>query len=369
VKEVDVMKNPFSIGKEFRKESFIDREEETKEALKIIESSNNLVLYAPRRFGKTWFAKNMELSLKEMNVKSIWIDFFSTVTVKQFISRFNEEISSIFEMNIVEYLKKFLSEHVGNFSLNIGGATLELRTNSDEEVWEILYKTLSSFDSKLNDKLVIFMDEAQEMTRLGRKFEKILRTAIQHQRNTSYVFLGSRKSLLEKLFFEREHPLFNSALKFDLSKNLPESETVEFLKDAFKSSGKKITDEAIHSIVEYSKLHPFYLQIISFEVWNSGNSIDETDVERCVANLVERNGYFYRTLIENLNSKYTLTILKMISNEEFSYSARELIKWEIKSPASISKVVENLKEREIILEIDGKYTIADPIFERFIQTI
>lgn len=363
------MENPFSIGKEFKKEAFIDRENETREALEIINSSNNLVLYAPRRFGKTWFAKNVELSLRKRNVKSIWIDFFSTVTVKQFISRFNEEISSVFSMSITDYLKKFLSEHVGNFSLNLAGATLELKTSSNEEVWEILYKTLSNFDLNLDEKLVVFMDEAQEMLRLGSEFEKILRTAIQHQKNTSYVFLGSRKSLLEKLFFEREHPLFNSALKFDLSKNLPEKETVEFLKSVFEKGGKKISDTAIQLIVKYSRLHPFYLQLIGFEVWNTGNSINEVNVMECVSHLVERNGYFYRTLIENLNSKYTLTILKMISNGEFSYSAEELMKWEIKSPASISKVIENLKEREIILEIDGKYSIADPFFEEFIQRV
>ncbi len=361
--------NPFYVGREFKKDAFIDREEETKEVLKIIKSSNNVVLYAPRRFGKTWFAKNLEEVLKAEKINSMWIDMFSTVTIKQFIARFNQEASSTLKMNLLDYIKKYLSDHISSFSINIAGTNLEFKPSSEEEIWEVLFKTFTVIQSKSNKKIVIFIDEVQEMIKMGEKFEGILRTAIQHQSDVNYVFLGSRKSIVEEIFFQKTHPLFKSAIKYDLSKYLPEVETRNFIIKSFEKTNKKISPSAVDSIVTFSKLHPFYVQLISSQVWDYKDKIESKDVEWCVSNLISQNEYFFQNLIENINSKYALPILKMISSGEFSYSADNLIKWEIRSPASIAKVIKNLEEKEIIIKVNGKYFIEDPLFEEFIKKI
>ncbi len=359
--------NPFYIGREFRKEAFIDREKETEEVMRMVESSNNVVLYAPRRFGKTWFARNLSELLKERDIDSVWIDIFSTVTVKQFISRLNGEMAKIVKMTPLEYVRKFFADHLSSFSISAAGVGIEFRPSSEEEIWEILFKSLTALESRGSGNLVVFLDEAQEMAKMGEKFEGILRTAIQHQRKTVYTFLGSRNSIIEEIFFQKAHPLFKSAIKYDLSKYLPHDETEEFITTAFVRSGKKISRSAVEAIIRFSKLHPLYVQLISSEVWNRKGEIEESDVEECVSELVERNDYFFRNQIENINSKYALAVLKMIASDEFSYSAETQLKWEIKSPASISKLAGVLEEKEIVLKVNGKYAIEDPIFEEFIK--
>ncbi len=359
--------NPFYIGREFKKEAFIDREKETEEVMKMIESSNNIVLYAPRRFGKTWFARNLSELMKDRGIDSVWIDMFSTVTVKQFISRLNEERAKILKLTPLEYVRKFFADHLSSFSVSAAGIGLEFKPSSEAEIWEILFKSLMVLETSESNGLIVFLDEAQEMAKMGKQFEGILRTVIQHQRKTVYIFLGSRNSIIEEIFFKKEHPLFKSAIKYDLSKYLPHDKTEEFIKTSFVNSGKAISNSAVETIIRFSKLHPLYVQLISSEVWNFKDKIDESDVRECISKLLERNDYFFRNQIENINSKYALAVLKMIASDEFSYSAETQIKWEIKSPASISKLVDNLEEKEIILKVNGKYVIEDPIFEEFIK--
>ncbi|MCE5223160.1 ATPase, partial [bacterium] len=57
------MQNPFIVGRQFRPESFIDREKETAFIVDEISQKGNLVVFGSRRLGKTWL---IEKSLHEL---------------------------------------------------------------------------------------------------------------------------------------------------------------------------------------------------------------------------------------------------------------------------------------------------------------
>ena len=52
-------KNPFIYGEEVSGEYFCDREEEIKELLRDIENSQNVIIFSPRRYGKTSLIKEV----------------------------------------------------------------------------------------------------------------------------------------------------------------------------------------------------------------------------------------------------------------------------------------------------------------------
>lgn len=358
------------MGRKFRREAFINREEETGQVLSLIDSGSGLVLYAPRRFGKTWFAKNLQAILTQEKTPSLWLDLFSIVTVKGLVKRINEEIANAFELEITTYVKKFLASFATSFSFNIGGAGLEFHPKNQEEMWEVLYETLLNVERNAMKKVVIFIDEVQELAKLDSKSENIIRTAMQHQEKTRYVFLGSRRSVINDLFFERGHPLFNSSRRFNLSKLLPTNQTEKYIKSAFIKSGKDISPQALVRVIESSKLHPFYVQLICSELWNRcKEDISPQLVNETVHALVAENSYFYQTILDNLNSQYARTVLKMLLAGELNYSAENLLKWEISSPASLSKTIKKLEDREVIVKLENEYMIFDPLFETFLKNL
>ncbi|MGB9613743.1 MAG: hypothetical protein ACPL4K_06205 [Candidatus Margulisiibacteriota bacterium] len=53
------MKNPFYFGKEVTGEAFTNRKSEVKELLSDIEQGLNIIIYSPRRYGKTSLIKEV----------------------------------------------------------------------------------------------------------------------------------------------------------------------------------------------------------------------------------------------------------------------------------------------------------------------
>ncbi len=60
--------NPFTYGTVVKGENFYNREEECKHIVETLAGGNNLVFYAPRRFGKTSFAELCYLTTRRKRI-------------------------------------------------------------------------------------------------------------------------------------------------------------------------------------------------------------------------------------------------------------------------------------------------------------
>ena len=362
------MRNPFYIGKKFSEEAYVEREE-TPRVLELIRSGANVVLYAPRRCGKTWFGIALKEKLGKTGVTCIWLDLFSIATVREFVESLNEEIIKSFKLGIKGYFARFLDKYVGSFSVGVGSVSLNFSPRNEDEVYQVLKKSLESIEELSEGNAVVFIDEIQEVARFDDKFLNVFRSVIQAQ-NVTYVFLGSRRSVISRLFFETQNPMFKMARKFELSTGLPARQTREFIREKFMKTGKKITDEGLSEILKRSALHPYYVQLISSEVWLRTKKVaDISTVEEAVESLKQENSFLFQSMIENVRSKYTLTVLRMLMSDELSYNARNLAKWEIKSPASLAKTLKKLEEEEIIVRSGKSYRILDPLFEEYLMRL
>lgn len=367
-KEGGSTRNPFYIGKQFSEDSYVEREEEPR-ALELIRSGANIVLYAPRRCGKTWFGMALKKKLERDGIICIWLDLFSLATVKEFVESLNEEIVKSFKLGIKGYFTRFLSEHVGSFSVGISGVSLNFSPKSEEEIYQVLRRSLENIERISRGNAVVFIDEIQEVTRFDSRFLKVFRSVVQTQ-TVTYVFLGSRRSVISRLFFETANPMFRMIRKLELSTVLPEERTRRFIERKFLGTGKRITEEGLSEILKRSALHPYYVQLISSEVWLRTREIaDRSTVEEAVESLIQENSFLFESMIEKVRSKYTLTVLRMILSGELSYDAKNLAKWEIKSPASLAKTLKKLEEEEIVVKSEEGYRILDPLFEGYLREL
>jgi len=359
------MRNPFYIGKKFSEEGYVEREE-TPRVLELIRSGANVVLYAPRRCGKTWFGMALKEKLGKTCITCIWLDLFSVATVREFVESLNEEIIKSFKLGIKGYFSRFLDKYVGSFSVGVGGVSLSFSPRNEDEIYQVLKRSLESIEELSEGNAVVFIDEIQEVTRFDDRFLNVFRSVIQAQ-NVTYVFLGSRRSVISRLFFETQNPMFKMVRKFELSIALPARQTREFIKEKFMKTGKKITDEGLSEILKRSALHPYYVQLISSEVWLRTKKVaDISTVEEAVESLIHENSFLFQSMIESTHSKYTLTVLRMLMSDELSYNARNLAKWEVKSPASLAKTLKKLEDEEVIVKSEKGYRILDPLFEEYL---
>lgn len=82
--------NPFKYGTVVSDPYFVNREREIREISNSLENGINIILYAPRRYGKTSLIKKI---LKEQGeAKSVYIDFFQVTSLQKFIDLYTNAI-------------------------------------------------------------------------------------------------------------------------------------------------------------------------------------------------------------------------------------------------------------------------------------
>jgi len=80
--------NPFYFGNEVHKDDFCNRVDELSELKRDIDSGLNILLYAPRRFGKTSLLKKLQYDLKDdKEVVVIYFDIFTVSSIDEFIQK------------------------------------------------------------------------------------------------------------------------------------------------------------------------------------------------------------------------------------------------------------------------------------------
>src|SRR6056297_2504524 len=87
---MSIRKSPFYYGGVVKDEYFCNRSKETKELVTDIDSGLNVLLYAPRRFGKTSLVLN---ALSKTKYAYIFLDLMSIVDTEEFINEYFNAIS------------------------------------------------------------------------------------------------------------------------------------------------------------------------------------------------------------------------------------------------------------------------------------
>lgn len=110
--------NPFKYGRVVSDPYFVGRKDEINEIELNLKSGNNLILYAPRRYGKTSLIKKVLAELEQNNdIITIYVDFFQVISQKKFIDLYSRKIlennKSSFEKTL-SIFKKFVS---GNYKI------------------------------------------------------------------------------------------------------------------------------------------------------------------------------------------------------------------------------------------------------------
>jgi AAA+ ATPase superfamily predicted ATPase len=85
--------NPFAFGKIVKGKQFFNRKVEKIELIKDINDHQNIILYAPRRYGKTSLILNVFDDIKRKNKRfaGFYIDFYKINTVGDFLTAMSDE--------------------------------------------------------------------------------------------------------------------------------------------------------------------------------------------------------------------------------------------------------------------------------------
>jgi len=346
--------NPFLITGYRSPEYFCDRLEETNKIINAIQNSRNLTLISERRLGKTTLLSHVQNQLNKDNC-FIYIDLYPTLKLKDFVQVFSNKILQQLEPFSDKVMRKvtgFFSSLKPRFSFDpvTGAPNLELSISNTQEI-ENSVSLLFEYIRQSQKNVTVAFDEFQQIQSYPEKnVEAILRSEIQKDTNTCFIYCGSQTHLLISMFNEYSRPFYNSSEIMHLGK-IDKEKYASFIKSHFNKKGKNISISTAKYIYDINHGITYNVQYLCNKLFSAEiTKIENNDADEMLTEVLKENEivYFnYRELLTELQFR----ILKAIAQEtivEKPYSNTFLSKYNL-GPASSAKTgIEALIKRGML---------------------
>ena len=375
------MENPFNYLQFATGDRFYDRDEIRRDLKsRLLSGQTNVVLYGPRRYGKSSLVAELTADLEKAGIPCVTMDVVKVPTIELFVSTYLNKIYRRLAPVKFEFRKigDFLKSLRPKLTLDPNGQTgLSFETLDGSLGSEALTEALDLPQRLLTGRkrAVVVFDEFQEVEDLlpNDRFERVMRSAIQSHRNVSYIFLGSRYHLLRRMFTDHNRPFYKSALTVFLDKP-PLEESIRFVVSRFRSGGVKIGEKEAAQLVAKAENIPYFIQQMGFEVFRrnrdaSRKQVTESDIAAAYAGLVGLNRDQYEQLMLNFSTaqKKLLVALANENTREFddAYRRRHLL-----GPSStVNSAKRKLIEDGHIEQFPDGCRIADPFLGEYLRSV
>lgn len=364
--------NPFKFGNPVEGDYYLPRPELFATICKFLENRIHIVLMGPRRFGKTSFSLNLLNEFEKEGWSCLYIDIFNITSHRDFLQQLVRAIRSKKSFNTTlklwwERIKRLtpkvsleMDPIMGNpsFSFTLG----QLADEDTKTAIQDLLENLSS----LGNKVIVVLDEFQKISEIDDDgwLEATLRSHFQILKNVSFLFTGSRKSLISEMLNNPSRPLYRSCQTIEFPTF--GGEFTDWVIERFSTVGIKCKKNAVEHLRELVQDTPNYVQMVCFQLVSQAlSSIGIREVEEVLETVARQNAYAYQTILNSLTLAQQ-RVLRLAANEKQSLFQKELLlKYEIKSAPALHSTINALKAKGILDEegaAKGCVLFDDPLF-------
>ena len=340
-----VMKNPFVTNGYAGPEYFCDRVEETQHITEMLTNENNMALISPRRIGKTELIHHcFAQPAIQKDYYTFIIDIYSTNSVSDLVNMFGKAI-----------IDKLRPKGIGNM------------VNP-----EITLDEIFAYLNQADKPCLVAIDEFQQIGYYPEKnMEAILRTYIQKCSNANFIFSGSERHLISKMFSEKAHPFYNSADMMNLEV-IPLDKYKEFAIRLFGKFDKKIKEKAIEQVYQAFGGNTYYMQKVMHEAFNQTVPQAEADcemIEGIIHALVLDNDHKFSEILSRLTLPQK-ELLYAVAKEGMASqitSSGFVKKHRLRSASSVQSAVKKLLEYHLISTSQSAYYIDDQLMNLWLK--
>ena len=259
------MENPFKFGTIVEAEYFTDRVNEVAYIRHFIDSANHLVLISPRRFGKSSVVAK---ALKGSGRKSITVNLQQVTSVADLSAKLLREF---FKVHPMERLRHLISHFriIPTVTTNPLTGSMDVSFQPGVDASMLLEDVMALIENAhtKEDRIIVVLDEFQEILDLSPHLDKKLRAIMQTQEHINYILLGSQESMMTDIFEKKKSPFYHFGEMMRLGK-LPREDFHRYLSERLKNLFADNFDSMSDRILDYTDCHPYYTQQLAANVWN-----------------------------------------------------------------------------------------------------
>ena len=259
------MENPFKFGTIVEAEYFTDRVNEVAYIRHFVDSANHLVLISPRRFGKSSVVAK---ALNGSGRKSITVNLQQVTSVADFSAKLLREF---FKVHPMERLRHLISHFriIPTVTTNPLTGSMDVSFQPGVDASMLLEDVMALIENAhtKEDRIIVVLDEFQEILDLSPHLDKKLRAIMQTQEHINYILLGSQESMMTDIFEKKKSPFYHFGEMMRLGK-LPREDFHRYLSERLKNLFADSCDSLSDRILDYTDCHPYYTQQLAANVWN-----------------------------------------------------------------------------------------------------
>ena len=271
---VEAQKNPFVYGRPIsREEDLADREVEKRALVADVLSGQPVMMHAPRRYGKTSLVRVVAgRLLEEHEMPYVYVDLWGARSITDLVEVLGEAYSKASGLMRVRRSLAEILRSIG-FEVSVSGilsVRYEPRGREDSgrgALRELLRVPQRMAERSPSGKLLLVLDEFGELNDVPEEPDALMRSAFQDSPDVSFIFLGSKRSLMDALFSDRKRPFYNFGRRTTLGR-LAYDELGGFLEDKFEGAGVRITSGAVDLLLDLTGGHPHRAQQIAFHAFH-----------------------------------------------------------------------------------------------------
>lgn len=360
--------NPFALR--YNPAFFCNRNEEITRLTANALNGRNTLVHSPRRLGKSSLLFHLFTKLeKEKSLETIYVDLFATANLNDFTRVLGESLlRKYYSKSLLAGIKKlfsglqatvsFSADGMPQLGLNIGSGEINASLNE-----------IFSFLEKRKKPVIVALDEFQEVATYPEKAEALLRTIVQQLKNVVFIYSGSSNHILQNMFFGPKQPFFQSSDSLALEK-IDSGEYASFIDFCFNSGNKKINNDAIDFLLDFSETHTYYTQLICNQAfYKTKRKLTYEEASRIANSYIETRKIDYFSIL-NLLPENQKRVIIAIAKERLVHKPSAinfLIKYKLPSSSSSLQALNALVEKEIVFKALDGYKVYDVFFGRFLE--
>ena len=363
----------FQAGKPVLGKHFVGRKNEILTISQLLSQGQSVVIIAPRRFGKTSLILEVLKRLKRHRFYTAFVDVFLSPDLTSLSHKITEEVLQNRKLDkVFRKISGDIREIFRNIELKQTIESFEflLKYHSPEpDDWELFSESIdfiNNYPAKYDRKIICAFDEFGDVEKLdGGQIVKLIRSKIQMQENATYLFSGSYESVMDQLFVGPNSPFFRFARIIQLG-YIDRDEFKKYIIQIFKENGVSYLEKQVNGILDFTRGHPYYTQLIIQQVLllNSlGQETEKLSLKSLLRQLLVIENNYLEKQWEEISKSYELVqaIMVVVKYRKSLYSHINTRK------INLARALKRLTGTGILIKQGNQYILSDPLFEFWIK--
>ena len=371
--------NPFRYGALALDESFTNREDEVRELSRDILNGQDVVVLAPRRYGKTSLVWRVIQEVVKKKVLVAQVNLMTTPTKERLAEKLADTVhenvaSALFRAR--ERLRIFADLRIRpivtidpdtgtpSFSFDAGHPPQDV-----DATLERLLELPGQLTAERRRKVALVFDEFQEVVDIDPDLPKLMRSVFQEQPEVAHVYLGSKRHMMERIFNDENEPFWRSAKQMELGVIDP-PDFEDFVTTSFDRTGKKIGIGTVRAILEITGGHPYATQELCYFLWEktaARRKAGPAELDDALTDVLRAEHAHFELIWDRASTAQRLVLQALAAEPGRPLSGDYRRRHKLPGPSTVQRALQALTQEELVGRSGREYRIAEPFLAGWLR--